>query len=88
MRDSGGIVGVPQEVHPRCINFIVEFVEQLEKQCVVLDLEIKYTETATLFWSANHVPGCKGIAFVSIISFSDPQGMTPYFIQLFNEFWW
>ena len=87
MRDNGGIVGVPQEVYPRHIKFIVEFVEQLEKHCVVLNLEIKYTETTILLWSANHVPSRKGVTFVSIISFSDPQGMTPYFIQLFNDFW-
>ena len=49
------IVAIPYQGHPRNINLVIEFVEMLEKQSFVLDVQINNAQTTLISWPANEL---------------------------------
>ena len=75
-------------MNPGDIELVLEFVQKFHKQCIILNLDVNNPKSSMLPGLANHIPGCKRVAFVTLLCFLDPQASSSDFVKHFNKLRW
>ena len=66
MRYGVQVVRIPNQLYPRNVKFFEEFMEEFQKQAIILNPQVKNTVATTRFGAPDHGPSNKGVVLIAI----------------------